>query len=462
MGKMAKLFGTDGIRGKADIFPMTSELVKKVGMAVGVHFGSRRPDTPMPSERHRPLIVVGRDTRQSGPQLEAALTAGLCAADARVRLAGVMPTPAVAYLCRQMQADAGIVISASHNPYEDNGVKIFDAHGRKLSVAEENALESLILDNTLAASNFTANRSEQIGHVADGVERYVSFLASMVEDHKIFKPMEIALDCANGATSQAAPALFKRLGAARVHALFCAPDGVNINAECGSEHPEALCQQVVVGRFSVGLAFDGDGDRLVAVDEKGRVISGDQVSAICAAYLQKTNRLDHHRVVATVMSNIGLSLALKKIGVELLLTDVGDRHVMEKMMATGAVWGGENSGHMIYSRCHSTGDGLLSALILISAMAAANQSLSCLADLVPMFPQAMINVTVKSKPPIDTVEPVRSAIAQVERQLAGAGRVLVRYSGTQSVCRVMVEGPTEPVTQALCGQIAEAVASSLG
>jgi len=431
---------------------MTPELVRKTGWAVACLRGRNNP---------RPTVVVGRDTRGSGPMLEQALVQGLCAGGARVVCAGVIPTPGLAFVCRSLAANAGIVISASHNPHEDNGIKIFNQDGRKLSEAEEEALETLILDEQSSSWQDPSGWPGIGEDIADAADRYRAFLIGTVANKNVFHGMSIALDCANGATSSIAPDLFKALGS-RVHAYFCQPDGTNINAGCGSEHPQGLCNRVVQTKAQIGLAFDGDGDRLVAVDETGRVLSGDQVLAICAIHLMRTGLLNPNRVVATVMSNIGLSLALAKEGIELVVTDVGDRHVMEKMVATGAVVGGENSGHMIFRDHHSTGDGLISALQLIGAMAAGAAPLSRLADLVPILPQCLVNVVVKRKPQLDTVDPIVAVIADVNRQLGEKGRVLVRYSGTQSICRVMVEGPTEEITKALCNRIAGVVQTALG
>lgn len=450
---MGKLFGTDGIRGKAGHYPITSELAHRVGQALACQL--KASGNPM-------NVVVGRDTRASGPMLEDAIAAGIASAGARVLRAGVLPTPAVAYLCRSLGAGAGIVVSASHNPYQDNGIKVFNAEGRKVSLAEEDELEALILAEAplVSAPSTIAGGTDEI--VPDAPDRYQSFLLSTVTDPQTFKDLRVVLDCANGATSAVAPALFGRLGA-RVETMSCRPDGTNINAGCGSEHPQRLCHRVVETKARIGVAFDGDGDRLVAVDETGRVVNGDQVLAILAKHLKNSGRLMTKWVVATVMSNIGLSLALKSDGIELLSSDVGDRHVMEQMMAAGAVFGGENSGHVIFADRHSTGDGLLSALELVAAMAAAPAaSLSCLAAEVPMFPQALINVAVKTKPEIATVAPIKTVIDEAQRQLGEKGRVLVRYSGTQSICRVMVEGPTEDQTKALCSRIAEVIQKAIG
>ncbi len=447
---MGELFGTDGIRGRANRYPMTAELALLVGRAVGELFGSREK-----------CIVVGRDTRISGDMLERALCAGICSAGVAAYTCGEVPTPAVAYLARTLKAGAGVVISASHNPFFDNGIKVFDGQGYKLSVADEANIEARVLQPTGGPEGPGGDRPGRVRRLENAADLYRGFLAGQVSPETDFSGTHLVLDCANGATSSLAPRLFADLGM-EVHALAHRPDGVNINDRCGSEHPEALCQAVLAHGAAVGFAFDGDGDRLIAVDETGRVLSGDQVLVLCADYLKRRRRLKNNVVVSTVMSNLGLSQALEKMGVRHETCDVGDRFVMQKMRACGAVLGGEDSGHTIFLDHHTTGDGMLTALKVLEALQYADVPLSRLSSLMQRFPQILINVAVAEKPPLESLEAVCEEIRRVEGELGGQGRVLVRYSGTQPQCRVMVEGPTESRTKALCHRIAAAVEAQIG
>jgi phosphoglucosamine mutase len=404
-------------------------------------------------------IVIGRDTRISGGMLAQAVAAGICSAGVDARHLGVAPTPAVAHAAMRTSAVAGVVVSASHNPFDDNGIKLFDSNGCKLSDQAEDQIEAL-----MKASELDKNSAEatQIGQIVNGDaagDGYIQFLIDS-SSCKSLKDMTIVLDCANGATYRAAPELFQRLGA-RVTALFCNPDGVNINDRCGSQHPEAMAKTVVSQKADIGLAFDGDGDRLVAVDEKGRVLSGDQIMAVCANDMRQKGSLKNNRVVSTVMSNLGFGKALRSLGIEVVSTRVGDRYVMQAMMEHDAMLGGEDSGHIIFRDRHTTGDGLFAALRLIEAMQSSGKKLSDLSEIMTVYPQELINVDVSRKPELDTIPQIVEAIASVESKLAGQGRVLVRYSGTQLMCRVMVEGPTPSQTRAYARQIAGVVRSVL-
>ena len=448
---MGKLFGTDGIRGVANRYPMDIETAMAVGKAVALYFKV--------SQKSKPHIVIGQDTRLSGDMITQAVAAGICSAGVDVSLLGILPTPGIAHMAKNTGAVGGIVISASHNPYEDNGIKVFDGDGFKLSDGAEARIENLVLggDQAQVAS------ADGIGRVR-GVEapcdRYIDFLKSAAKQPQL-NILNIVLDCANGATYNVAPALFKQLGA-HVIPLFCSPDGTNINTGCGSQHPEALAQTVVEQNADIGLAFDGDGDRLIAVDETGRVLTGDQIMAICAKDLMDKGKLENNLVVSTVMSNMGLGAALKEMGVKLSASQVGDRNVMKMMMAQGAIVGGEDSGHLIFLDVHTTGDGIMAGLRLLDAMRSAQQPLSKLADVMTVFPQELINVNVSSKPELNSLSGVIEIIAEVERKLGDHGRVLVRYSGTQNMCRVMVEGPTKEETEGYCQQIADKVKESIG
>ncbi len=449
---MGKLFGTDGIRGVANRPPMTAEMALNVGRAVVALY--RNGDAP-------PRVVIGQDTRISGEMLEHALAAGICAMGGDAWLTDVLPTPGVAFLAAATGADAGLVISASHNPFEDNGIKVFRGDGFKLSDEREAELEALILGGGLMARSENVRDTGHVRLFQDARKRYRDFLRSTLGPEASLEGMKIVLDCANGATFQVAPELFAELGA-EVTTLFASPDGRNINMGCGSQHPETLMKTVVETGADIGLAFDGDGDRLIAVDETGRRITGDQILAVCARHMQAAGKLPGDLVVATVMSNIGLRLALRKLGVEVRITDVGDRYVLEEMKASGAALGGEDSGHMIFLDHHTTGDGILTALRLIEAARDAGQPLSELAGIMDVFPQLLINVPVREKPEIMDIAPVAEAVRNAEAELGEKGRVLVRYSGTQNLCRIMAEGPTAEIIRDVCDRIATAVRKEIG
>lgn len=450
--EMGKLFGTDGIRGKANAYPMTCEMAMKVGRAVAAYFRK---------DHHPARIVIGRDTRISGAMLEHALVAGICSAGGEALLAGVLPTPGVARLSVEHRADAGVVISASHNPFQDNGIKLFRGDGFKLSDDVESAIETLILEN---GQEGEGTLSEDVGNalaMAESNDQYVRFLKSTLAPSTDLSGWRLAVDCSHGATCWSAPMLFRELGA-RVDLVGASPNGRNINDHCGSQHPELLQKRVVESGAKAGLAFDGDGDRLIAVDEKGRVVTGDQILVVCARHLKETDALDHDLAVSTVMSNIGLGLALKRMGVRHLITDVGDRYVLHEMRKTGAVIGGEDSGHMIFLKHHTTGDGLLTALRLLEAMHDLDAPLSELAGAMKVYPQVLLNLDVTRKPDIASVPEIASAIDAAEKELGEEGRVLVRYSGTQPLLRVMVEGPTMETTRRCCETIVDAARSVLG
>jgi phosphoglucosamine mutase len=446
---MTRPFGTDGIRGVANRYPITPEIGTNLGRAV-VEYCRR--------EGAECSVVIGRDTRRSGQMLASAVAAGVLSAGGTALMAGVMPTPGVAYLVRHVRGGAGIVLSASHNPQEYNGFKLFSAHGFKLSDKDEDWIEELIL-SPAKQPEAIAPRCAEI--LEEGEQEYIHFLEQTVPGNHPLKGMRLVIDCANGATFRVAPKLFERLGAV-VTALFKTPDGKNINDECGSQHPEALRQAVLQSGATAGLAFDGDGDRLVVVDEKGAVLSGDQVIAVCAADLKAQGILKNDLVVATVMSNMGLSFALKNRGISLFTTAVGDRSVMEGMKTRGAVLGGEDSGHIIFMDHHTTGDGILSALQILLAHRRSGKPFSELAAFMTIFPQSLINVPVQSKPDLAAVPEINAAIRRAEASLGDRGRVLVRYSGTEPVCRVMVEGKEKTDVEKHAREIAHAIGGSLG
>jgi phosphoglucosamine mutase len=448
---MGKLFGTDGIRGVANTYPMTAEVALKVGMAIA--YTCRKAG-------HTPRIVIGKDTRLSGYMIEDALVSGVCSMGADALVIGVMPTPGVAFLTQSMRADAGIVISASHNPYEDNGIKIFSKTGFKLPDEKEAAIEDLILNDHL---NDLKSPSRELGkayRIDDARGRYIVFIKNSFPSDLTLEGMKIVLDCSNGATYKVAPEVFFELGAEVIN-LANTPDGRNINKGCGSQHPEKMAEEVIKRRAQAGFAFDGDGDRMIAVDEKGSVLSGDQIIAICAKAMKQQGRLKNDLVVTTVMSNLGFKIALRELGITHIEANVGDRYVLEEMLGRGAIIGGEDSGHIIFLEHHTTGDGIIAALQLARVMKEENRPLSGL-GVMQIFPQKLINITVKTKPDIDTVPEIVSAIKLAEKALGEKGRVLVRYSGTQQMCRVMVEGPTREETDKYCEMIAAVVRATIG
>jgi len=449
---MGKLFGTDGIRGAANEYPMTPEMAVNIGRAIAEFF--RKNDKPS-------KIVIGKDTRISGHMIEYALVSGICSMGADAYLAGIIPTPGVAFMTSSTGANAGIVISASHNPFYDNGIKIFNGDGYKLSDKKEAEIEQLVLNENMALSAKSDRGIGRVFEIADAIGSYGNFLKLTLPKSNYFKGLKIVIDCSNGATFKVAPTIFYELGA-DVEALFVSPDGRNINDNCGSQHPEVLQKRVLEKGADIGLAFDGDGDRLIAVDEKGAVKTGDQIIAACAKYMKQKGLLKGNRVVSTVMSNMGLGVALKQIGIKHTMAAVGDRYVMEKMIDSGAVLGGEDSGHMIFLAHHTTGDGVLSALRLIEAMKEESKPLSELCEIMTIFPQFLMNVEVKRKPDLNTVPDIRDAINSIEKTLGEKGRVLVRYSGTQQICRIMVEGPTINETRSYCKEIAGIVQDKLG
>ena len=449
---MGKLFGTDGIRGVANKYPMTAEMAVRVGRAAVTVFRGHSG---------KPKIIIGRDTRLSGQMLESAMVAGICSAGGDAYLTGVLPTPGVAFAASAAKANAGVVISASHNPFYDNGIKLFRGNGYKLCDEKEAEIEKLILDESMIDRSQTVRETGTVIMQNNASENYIAFLKSTLPANISLKSLKIVLDCANGATFRTAPQLFSDLGA-EVATLGVDPDGKNINHHCGSEHTDGLIKMVLETGADIGLALDGDGDRLIAVDEKGQILSGDHILLICTSLMKRQGRLKNHCVVSTVMSNMGLSVALKNMGIRHEKSKVGDRYVMEKMNAYGAVIGGENSGHMIFADHHTTGDGSLTGLKLIEAIQTENKPLSELSRMMSHFPQVLINVDVHRKPDIESVPEIADAIKSIESELGDKGRVLVRYSGTQPICRIMVEGPSETDTQRYCRQLSDIIIKFIG
>ncbi|OPY15497.1 MAG: Phosphoglucosamine mutase [Syntrophus sp. PtaU1.Bin005] len=449
---MGKLFGTDGVRGEANRYPMNAEIAFAIGQAI-VYI--------LKKEHARPRIVIGKDTRISGYMLESSLESGITSMGGNPYLLGVLPTPGIAFIAQSMRAHAGIVISASHNPYQDNGIKIFSGSGFKLSDEQEEAIENLMLSNALHTLVPPVKDMGQAFRVWDVHGRYIVFLKSTFPRDLSIEGMKIVLDTANGATYKVAKETFWELGV-DLQVIHDEPNGININENCGSQHTQDLRKKVVESGAAIGLAFDGDGDRLIAVDEKGQEITGDQILLICAKVLKEQGKLKNDLLVSTVMSNLGLRVACKKYGFKHHASQVGDRYVLEDMLKLGGIIGGEESGHMIFLEHHTTGDGILTALQLIAAMVRTGKPLSELAGLMDIYPQKLINVDVKSKPDISTVPQVMEVIGRIEKELGEEGRILVRYSGTQNMCRVMVEGPSVAVTETYCQEIADIVKKSIG
>jgi phosphoglucosamine mutase len=446
-----RLFGTDGLRGKVNTYPMTPELVMRLGLAAGRHFQNG-------GRRHK--VLIGKDTRLSGYIYEYALASGFCAAGMDVFLVGPLPTPAISFLTRDMRADVGVVISASHNPYSDNGIKFFDRLGFKLPDAVEAEIAALVLGENVDWDLPAPDGVGRAFKIQDSTGRYNVFLKNSIPLDVNFEGMKIVLDCANGAAFRVAPLVFEELGA-KVVKIGVDPDGMNINNGVGSLYPEQVARTVVETGADIGIALDGDADRVIVTDEKGRILDGDQIMAICALDLMEQGKLPGDLLVATVMSNMALEVFMARRGGRLLRTPVGDRYVVEAMRAEGAVLGGEQSGHLIFLNHSTTGDGTLAALQLMKIMVRKGKPLSELATLLAPFPQKLVNVPVARKIPFDQSPEIEQATAEANRRLDGRGRVLLRYSGTERLARVMVEAEDSGLVESLCAFLAEAVAKGL-
>lgn len=447
---MRRLFGTDGVRGTANIYPMTSEISMQIGRAIA--FLVR-------DQRHGHRIVIGKDTRISGYMIENALASGICSMGVDVLLVGPLPTPGIAFITHSMRADAGVVISASHNPFQDNGIKIFSRSGFKLPDDKEADIEDLIFSQKMAALRPVADEIGKASRLDDARGRYIVFLKNTFPSKYTLDDFHIVLDCAHGATYGVAPHVFSELGA-RVTAIGVHPDGKNINDQCGALHPERVAEKVKKLGADIGIALDGDGDRLIVVDESGRVVDGDHIMAICAAELMAVRKLKKKTLVATVMSNMGLEAAMRGIGVSLVRTPVGDRYVVEEMRNRGYSFGGEQSGHLIFLEHSTTGDGILAALQLMAIMKKRSKPLSELAKIMEAFPQTLTNVRTAKRLDLALVPGLQPAIKKMEKHLGNNGRVLIRLSGTEPVVRVMLEGRDQnlinEMSQELCAIIAKA------
>lgn len=444
------LFGTDGVRGRANYFPMTAEIALALGKAAGLVF--RRH-----GKKHR--VVVGKDTRLSCYMFENALIAGLCSMGVDTLMVGPLPTPGVAFMVRAYRADAGIVISASHNPFFDNGIKFFSRDGFKLADELEKEIENLVIKGDF--SSFLP-RDEEMGRnsrVVEAYGRYIEFAKATFPKNKTLNPLKIALDCANGAAYKVAPLIFQELDA-QVIALGVEPDGLNINKDVGALYPEKLRKTVIEEQADVGIALDGDADRVIMVDENAQIIDGDTILAICALDMKKRGVLKGDRVVATVMSNFGFLKTMSEAQIEVLQAKVGDRYVIQLMQERDCNLGGEQSGHLIFLDHNTTGDGIVAALQVLRIMIDTDSKLSDLASAVKRYPQVLENVPVKEKKPLEALSGVKAAIEEVEQKLGATGRVLVRYSGTENLLRVMVEAPKLKQANSLAKQIAEVVVQS--
>ncbi|MGH9835423.1 MAG: phosphoglucosamine mutase [Blastocatellia bacterium] len=447
---MGEFFGTDGIRGVAGQYPLDEPTIERIGFSLAKQLAARL--------NRAPQIIIGRDTRESGEWIEIALTRGIRTAQSSARSAGVITTPGVAYLTRALNADAGVVISASHNPYEDNGIKIFSASGQKLDDAAEQAIER---DLKPDASNFPPIAEAKIETEPNLKEKYLAFLHDEAGAKLNLKNLKIVVDCANGAAYEIAPKLFSAFGA-ELTVINANPNGKNINLNCGSLHTETLQHTVIEKKADLGLAFDGDADRLLMVDERGSLVDGDQMLLIMADYLASRGKLAANRVVATVMSNFGLGLALRERGIDLKRTSVGDKYVLDELLKGGGSVGGEQSGHIIFPEISLAGDGIITALEVLRAVTESNRSLGELASGFKRFPQKMINVQVARKPPLDSVRPIKVAMDAIEAEMDGKGRLLVRYSGTENLVRVMVEGQDEVTINQQAASIARVIGEHLG
>jgi len=447
-----KLFGTDGVRGVANIYPMTTEMAMQLGRAAAHVFKNG-------GRRHR--IVIGKDTRLSGYMLENALVAGICSMGVDVLLVGPLPTPGIANITSSMRADAGVVISASHNLFQDNGIKFFSADGFKLPDELELKIENLIESNKIDSLRPTATEVGKAFRIDDAAGRYIVFLKNTFPQNMDLCGLKIVLDCANGAAYKVAPAVLEELGA-EVIAMGVKPNGTNINAGCGSLHPEVISEAVKSHRADIGIALDGDADRVIVCDEFGNEVDGDHIMAICATDMLQRKVLKKKTLVATVMSNMGLDIALRNAGGKIVKTAVGDRYVVGEMRKNGYNLGGEQSGHMIFLDYNTTGDGILSALQLLAIMRRKEKPLSELAEVMIPLPQVLVNARVREKRDIMTIPQVAARIGDVEAKLGNDGRVLIRYSGTEPLLRVMLEGRDTYEITTWANEIADLVKKHIG
>ncbi|MCI0660432.1 MAG: phosphoglucosamine mutase [Acidobacteria bacterium] len=447
---MGEYFGTDGIRGVAGRHPLDQQTIERIGYLLVKELTARIND--------QPLIIIGRDTRESGEWIEAAMMRGIYSGQGTGRSAGIITTPGVAYLTRALGASAGIVISASHNPYLDNGIKIFSPSGRKLDDAAEEAIEGNL---NADSPNFPPVAGVKIEPDSGLTEQYLSFLCNEIGAGLKLNSLRIVIDCANGASFAIAPKVFTRLGA-DITVINAEPNGRNINLDCGSLHPEKLREKVRETGADLGLAFDGDADRLLLVDEHGDMVDGDQMLFIMATYLASRSKLAGNRVVATIMSNLGLELALTEQKIELVRTAVGDKYVLDELLKGGGSLGGEQSGHIIYPEISLAGDGIITGLEVLRVLTEEKQTLSELARGFKRYPQITINIRVSRKPPLETIPAIKQAINALENEMDGKGRLIVRYSGTENLARVMIEGQGEMTIRTQAEALAKVISEEIG
>ena len=447
-----KLFGTDGVRGIANMHPMTTEMAMQLGRAAAYVFKH---------DDRRSRIVIGKDTRLSGYMIENALAAGICSMGVDVLLVGPLPTPGIAFITASMRADAGVVISASHNPYQDNGIKFFARDGFKLPDAMELQIEDLIFSDRIDSLRPTAEEVGKAFRVDDAIGRYIVFLKNTFPRELDLVGLKIVLDCAHGAAYRVAPAVLEELGA-EVFAYGVEPDGTNINSGCGSTHPEVIAAAVREHGADLGIALDGDADRCIFVDEQGNEVDGDHIMAICAIDMLKRDALPQSTVVGTVMSNMGLDIALRQAGGKIVKTDVGDRYVVEEMRRNGYRFGGEQSGHLVFLDHNTTGDGMLSALQVLAILQKSGKPLSELASVMTALPQILVNVRVRERRNVEEMPEVKKLIEDVENRLGDTGRVLIRYSGTEPLMRIMLEGRDQGEITDMAKEIALVVKGLIG
>lgn len=457
---MEKLFGTDGVRGTANIHPVTAENALRLGRAAA-HVFSENGGPYARGSDHRPKIVLGKDTRLSGYMLENAIVAGITSLGVDVLVIGPLPSPGVAYITRSLRADAGIVLSASHNPYEDNGIKFFRHDGYKLDDGVESRIEHLVLSGEIDAIRPTAGKIGRATRIDDALGRYVEHAKQSFPRGRTLESLRIVVDCANGAAYKSTPCILRELGA-DLTVFHNAPNGTNINADCGSTYPAEIARLVRETGAHIGISHDGDADRLILADETGEIVDGDEILAIAAIENLKRGTLHDRTLVATIMSNYGLEEALKPHGGKVIRTKVGDRYVIEEMMRGGYNIGGEQSGHMIFRDFSTTGDGVVSALQILDIMLETGQPLSELKRQLKKYPQAQRNLKVREKPPIESLTEVAALVAQTEVELDGKGRVLLRYSGTEPKIRLLIEGRNEDLINNRADQIAAALTQKIG
>ena len=453
---MRKLFGTDGVRGVANTYPMTTEIAMQLGRAIAFLIKKQ-----VEGKEHNPRIVIGKDTRLSGYMIENALASGICSMGVNVLLVGPLPTPGIAFITTSMRADAGVVISASHNPFQDNGIKIFSREGFKLPDEEEAIIEDLIFSQKMDSLRPVADEVGKASRIDDAKGRYVVFLKNTFPKQYTLDGIHIVLDCAHGATYGVAPHVFEELGA-KVTSIGVKPDGKNINHECGALCPGPMAELVRSEGADLGIALDGDGDRLIVADEHGTIVDGDQIMAICAGEMIGQRQLTENTLVATVMSNLGLEIAMQRMGGRLVRTQVGDRYVVEEMLRHTYNFGGEQSGHLIFLDHNTTGDGILGALQLLAAMKKRERPLSELTRIMEPFPQVLKNVRTPQKVALQQVAGFPEKIVALEKCLGTKGRILVRPSGTEPVIRVMVEGEDEKLIDTIACELCDFIAQQTG